>query len=73
MCKAIIPNIKYICGDKLKDAPVTLIPWDGCGGCGVQKAGPEHLAQTTKRVPCEDCIQNGSWKKDPTGKWVRNA
>lgn len=73
MCKSVIPEVKYTCGHRDRDAPETLIPWNGCGGCGVKKAGPEYLGATTKRVPCDDCIADGKYVKDAAGKWTRKA
>ncbi|KAL5357396.1 hypothetical protein BJX96DRAFT_11647 [Aspergillus floccosus] len=61
MCKGLISNVKFLCGDPLKDAPTALIPWDGCGNCGIMKAGPAYMGQSIRREPCPDCINRGGW------------
>jgi hypothetical protein len=60
MCKELVPRITFICSHVL-DEPAFLIEWDACGNCGELKAGPEHLGQTTKRDPCDDCQENKVW------------
>jgi hypothetical protein len=72
MCKELIPQIKFACSHVL-DKPADLVEWEGCGGCGIKRAGPEYLGGTTKREPCEDRKQPGrGWvQNEQTGRWSR--
>ncbi|KND90372.1 Serine/threonine-protein kinase Sgk1 [Tolypocladium ophioglossoides CBS 100239] len=63
MCKELVPSTKFRCKHVL-DQPSYLIEWDDCKNCGEIKAGPDFLGRTTKRDPCEDCKENGTWKQD---------
>ncbi len=70
MCKGMVPSVKYVCQHVIRDQPITLIEWEKCGNCGVMKVGPEYFGQSTKRVPCDDCIAKDAWVKDAQGKWI---
>ncbi|RMJ13689.1 hypothetical protein CDV36_006607 [Fusarium kuroshium] len=60
MCKELVPRTRYMCFHVL-DQPSFLTEWKDCGNCGRIEAGPEYLAQTTKKLPCEDCKSQGKW------------
>ena len=41
----------------------TLYEYENCGNCGTVQHSA-YLGQTTKKGPCEDCIENGIWVKE---------
>lgn len=47
MCKELISKTRYICGHVI-DKPGTLIPWDGCGGCGQKTGSSSQMGQSNK-------------------------
>ncbi|KFY05242.1 hypothetical protein O988_00154 [Pseudogymnoascus sp. VKM F-3808] len=68
MCQRLMERVVHRCQHVI-DSPGSVIEYNGCGKCGtVQKT--TWLAQTTKRDPCPDCIDNGVWIK-VQGKWVK--
>ena len=69
MCKEMIATTRFLCKHVL-DQPSILIEWEDCGSCGEKKAGPEYFGQTTKREPCEDCKENGTYVRTESGGWM---
>lgn len=51
------------------ETPGSLVPDDGCGGCGIEKGINNSIASTTKATPCDDCQANGLWAKAADGQW----
>lgn len=69
MCKELVPRTTFLCGHTL-DELAFLVEWEDCDNCGEVKAGPEYLGQTTKRDPCDDCKDNGTWVLE-NGAWKK--
>lgn len=68
MCQKLIDTIEHLCRHRV-DSPGRIRELNGCNNCGIiQKT--EYLGKTTKRDPCDDCIDNGTYVKS-NGVWKR--
>lgn len=67
MCQQLIAKTKMVCGHHIESEGAKIPCKDKCGDYKLNHSA----GMTTKREPCDDCIETGVWLKNADGKWAK--